>query len=402
VSTHELAGPPPPSAADHPVHQLLPFRDPSRRRRLLKIIAWLVAIAAVLVVLNLLGVDVWGWLSDLWDEINNITFQDIVMATVLQLAQTSLMAFAWFSILIYAYPGRLTYMQMLAAYATSVGLNNVLPYSLGTLVMLLMLLAIIAGSTFPGIFAAYLVQKIFFTLVGGLIYLYIFLAVQGSFDVSLGFLNDKPIVTVIVVVGGAILLVIALRLAWSWVKKQWEKAKEGGKILTSPGRYLTRVFLPQTLGYMAKIGVIIVFLSAYSIPVTFKSVMAVLGSNSLASVTSATPGGVGVNQAANVVALQGFTDAETATAYSISQQLVVTCINILFAILLVVIVFGWAGGKQLVGGSYTDAKVKAADMKSERHEKRQEKKRAKHRRHGQKADETGEPPADAPPSTSLE
>jgi uncharacterized membrane protein YbhN (UPF0104 family) len=370
---------------------VLPFRDPSRRRRLLKIGAWLVALAAILVILNLLGVDVSGWLSNLWDSINDITFGDIVAATVLQLAQTSLMAFAWFSIVVFAYPGRITYMSMLATYATSVALNNVLPYSLGTLVMLLMLLAIIPGATFPAVFAAYLVQKIFFTLVGGLIYLYIFLYIRGSFDVSLGWLKDKPVVTAIVIAGGAFLLVIALRIAWAWLKKQWEKAKEGGKILSRPGRYVTRVFLPQTLGYVAKVGVIAVFLAAYSIPVTFKSIMAVLGSNSLASVTSATPGGAGVNQAANVVALRSFTDSETATAYSVSQQLIVTCINIGFAVLLVVIVFGWTGGKQLIGSSYTDAKVKAAEMKAQRHH-----------RHGAGDDQVEGPAADAPPGASLE
>ena len=42
---------------------VLPFHDPSRGRRLVKVGGWLVGIALVLVVLNLLGVDVVGWLS---------------------------------------------------------------------------------------------------------------------------------------------------------------------------------------------------------------------------------------------------------------------------------------------------------------------------------------------------
>ena len=54
-----------------------------------------------------------------------------------------------------------------------------------------------------------------------------------------------------------------------------------------------------------------------------------------------TPGGVGVNQAANVAALSGVTDAATATAYSLGQQLAVTAWNIAFAIVLVVWAFGW-------------------------------------------------------------
>jgi hypothetical protein len=36
-------------------------------------------------------------------------------------------------------------------------------------------------------------------------------------------------------------------------------------------------------------------------------------------------------------------------------------------------VFGWSGGKQLVGQSYDDSKVKLAEQKAQRAEKKQEK-----------------------------
>ena len=75
--------------------------------------------------------------------------------------------------------------------------------------------------------------------------------------------------------------------------------------------------------------------------------------------------------------LNGVTDATTATAYSVAQQLVTTDWNILFAIVLVTWAFGWTGGRKLVGDSYTDAKVKAADQKAQHKAKRQAKKAAK-------------------------
>ena len=50
----------------------LPFGDRSRPRRLAKVLAWLVGIALVLAVLDLLGVDVRGWFSDLWDALGEI------------------------------------------------------------------------------------------------------------------------------------------------------------------------------------------------------------------------------------------------------------------------------------------------------------------------------------------
>ena len=91
-----------------------------------------------------------------------------------------------------------------------------------------------------------------------------------------------------------------------------------------------------------------VFLAAYDIPVSFDTLMRLCGGNSIANVTSVTPGGAGVNQAFNVASLNGVTDATTATAYSVAQQLVTTAWNIVFAIMLVVWVFGWTGGKELV------------------------------------------------------
>ena len=146
----------------------------------------------------------------------------------------------------------------------------------------------------------------------------------------------------------------------------WAKAKAGAAILGDFRAYMKDVLVPQAGGYAAKVMVIVIFLAAYEIPVTFGSVMSVLGSNQLANILSFTPGGVGVNQAFNTFALDSYTDSTTATAYSISQQLITTAFNVVFAIVLVCVVFGWSGGKLLVSSSYKDAKVKAAEMKESR------------------------------------
>ena len=100
------------------------------------------------------------------------------------------------------------------------------------------------------------------------------------------------------------------------------------------------------------------------------SAESVMGGNSIANTVSVTPGGVGINQAANVAALNEVTDAATATAYSLGQQLATTAWNIAFAIVLVVWAFGWTGGKLLVETSYSDAKVKVAEQKAARAAKR--------------------------------
>ena len=74
------------------------------------------------------------------------------------------------------------------------------------------------------------------------------------------------------------------------------------------------------------------------------------------------------------------TDAATATAYSLGQQLAITAWNIVFAVVLVVWAFGWTGGKLLVEQSYADAKVKVDEQKAQRAQARATKRAERRRR----------------------
>jgi uncharacterized membrane protein YbhN (UPF0104 family) len=357
----------------------LPFGDPSRPRRLVKVVAWLVGIVVVLAVLELLGVDVIGWLSDLWDQIKAVPAGYIVAGLLFQSGQTFFAGLSYYGILTAAYPGEVKLPAIVTAYAVGVAMNGFLPANIGTFVTLLMFVAIIPSATFAGSMAAYLVQKIFFTIAGTFVYLYLFLSVPGSFTQSLGNISNNPVTTIIIVLGGALLIVIVGRIFWRQVKKLWEQAKQGGKILAHPKRYFTRAFLPSFVSWLCKLTVIGIFLAAFAIPVTFESIMWVAGSGSLANVVSFTPGAVGITQATNALALNTCCDVanETAVAYSSAQQLIVTAWNVGLALLLTVVVFGWTGGKLLVTQSYGDAKDKVAEQKEARATRREQKRAAK-------------------------
>ena len=354
--------------------RLFGIGEPSRARRLATAGAWVFGIAALVAVLGALGIDVVDWLETLWDTLTGISLQYLVAGLALQTVQTTLTALGWFYILRAGYPqAPLAYRHVLAAYAAGIALNGFLPANIGTVAMLLMFLAIIPGSTFPGILGAMVVQKIFFTIAGTAVYLYLFLSVPGSFELQLGFPHDHPVLTLLLLGGGIVLVVMLVRTFWRKLQGLWHKAKEGGAILATPRKYVVQVLLPSFVAWLAKLGVIAVFLAAYSIPVTFHTVMSVAGGNSLANTVSATPGGIGVNQAVNAAALNDVTDTATATAYSIGQQLTVTAWNVLFAVAVVVWAFGWTGGRTLVEQSYADAKEKAAEQKAERAARREAK-----------------------------
>jgi uncharacterized membrane protein YbhN (UPF0104 family) len=325
---------------------------------------------------NLLGWNITGWFSDLWDTITEISAEYLIAAVLLKTLQTTATAFAWYSILRFAYPGQVRRRDVVACYAASVALNGVLPANIGTLVMLIMFTTIIAGATFAAILGGYAVQKIFFTLSGLFVYLYLFLTVEGSFDIKFEFVHTHPVSLVVLLVGGAYVLYLLMRRIWPRIVSWWQDAKEGGGILAHPRAYVGRVFVPELVGWLASLGVMAVFLAAYSIPVTFETLMRISGGNSIANVTSVTPGGAGVTQAFNVASLKGIASPQDATAYSVAQQLVTTTWNIVFGIGMLVWAFGWSGGKTLVSDSYAGAKEKAAEQKAARAARKRAKREA--------------------------
>jgi uncharacterized membrane protein YbhN (UPF0104 family) len=335
-------------------------------RRLARIALWLCGVVALLGLLELCGVPAFEWIDDLFDRVAEVPAWAIVAGVLLESAQTSLAALAWYGILRAALPSAvMPFRLILACYAVAVALNGFLPANLGTFVMLAMFTTLIAGATFPLVFSGLIVEKIPFSVFNVALYLYLFLTVSGSFSIKLGFLADHSALVVALAIGAIVLLFLLARVFWERLAKLRRQLLSGGAILRSPHRTLTRLFLPVLGSYAARLAIVAVFLGAYSIPVSFENVATVTASNSISNSVSATPGGVGVTQAMNSAALAGTASAKDATAYSIGQQLIISAWDVLFAIALVSWVFGWSGGKQLVESSYGEAK----EISARRHKK---------------------------------
>jgi uncharacterized membrane protein YbhN (UPF0104 family) len=333
--------------------------------RLRRFLVGVVAIVVAGAFASLLGWNISAWFQQLWDAITGISAEYVIAACAAGFVQTTSTAIGWWSILRYGFPdAAIRWRQIWAAYATSVALNGILPANLGTLMLLLMFTALIAGATFAAVLGGYAVQKIFYCVVGAVPYVYLFLTVAGSFDIKFSFVHDHPWATAILLIGGALLIAILIRAYWPRVVRWWDDAKGGGAILGRPRAYFGGVFLPGVVSWIAMLCVIGVFLAAYSIPVTFDTLMHVVAGNSIANVTSVTPGGVGVTQAFNVASLKGVTTSANATAFSVTQQLIMTAWNILLALVLVVWAFGWTGGKSLVQQSYAQAREKEAQHRA--------------------------------------
>jgi uncharacterized membrane protein YbhN (UPF0104 family) len=340
-------------------------------RRVLRILAWLAGIALLLFVLDELGVPVSDWIRDFFDQLRAVPVSAIAGGIALDTVQTVCVALAWLTVLRAAFPEtKLPFRPVLASYAVAVALNSFLPANIGSLVMLLMFTTLIASATFAAVLSGLIAQKIPFSVYNIAAYLYLFATVAGSLSIKLGFVAEHPAATALIAVGAVVLLVLLARFFWARATKLREQVKTGGAILGQPRRFLIGVALPEFGSYLARLGIVAVFMAAYSIPVSFHSVVAVSASNSISNVVAVTPGGAGVNQAFNVAVLDSTTSSANAAAYSLAQQLILSAWDVVFAIVLVSWIFGWSGGKQLVRQSYSEAEVKQAELKAQRQERR--------------------------------
>jgi hypothetical protein len=80
-----------------------PEREP-HHRRITQIAAWIVAVVVVLAFLRVAGVDVWGWLQQLWDTVTEISVGYVILGCFFQCLPTVLTALGWYGILKYAPP----------------------------------------------------------------------------------------------------------------------------------------------------------------------------------------------------------------------------------------------------------------------------------------------------------
>jgi hypothetical protein len=102
-------------------------------RRLARIGLWVGGVALAIFVLDLLGVPAGEWIRDLLHKVREIPAWAVAAGVVLETAQTSLAALAWFGILRAALPRtRISYRLILACYAVAVALNGFLPANVGT------------------------------------------------------------------------------------------------------------------------------------------------------------------------------------------------------------------------------------------------------------------------------
>jgi uncharacterized membrane protein YbhN (UPF0104 family) len=108
------------------------------------------------------------------------------------------------------------------------------------------------------------------------------------------------------------------------------------------------VAVPQGASYGCRIGVNVVFMAAFGIPVTVYTVFLVASSHMLSQLFAITPGGVGQTQALDVATLRRYASSGDVAAFSVTQDAVITIWNVLLGLIVMLWAFGFTQVKYIL------------------------------------------------------
>jgi uncharacterized membrane protein YbhN (UPF0104 family) len=299
--------------------------------------------------------DLWGWVAGVFGRIGDVSVYWLLLALALKTAESAFIAVGWRNILHAAYPrAGLSFKTAWGASQGGTAINAVTPAQAGTAAMIGIFRTSIPGSSVAGVTSATVVQSLFFT--GASVVIVILVAIFRPRTVSKGspsnetggFLAAHPVLIPVVLVVAA----VVLYFFWPRLKPRllstWHKIKQGAAIFSDRRRYVREVALPSAASYGCRIGVNVVFMAAFSIPITAFTVFLVASSHMLSGLFAITPGGVGQTQALDVATLRGYASSGDITAFSVTQDSVMTIWNVVLGVLVMLWAFGFGQMKDLL------------------------------------------------------
>jgi uncharacterized membrane protein YbhN (UPF0104 family) len=295
------------------------------------------------------------WAAGVFGHIGDLSPYWLVLALALKTAESAFLALGWRNILRAAYPkANLSFKTAWGASQGGTAINAVTPAQAGTATMIGIFRTSIPGSSVAGVTSATIVQTLFFTAVSVVIVVLTAFfrphtVSKGSpADESSSFFASHRYVIPLIVVAVAVLLVVLWPRLKPKVLNQWRKAKQGAAIFSDWGRYGRQVAAPSGASFACRIGVNIVFMAGFGIPVTVFTVFLVASSHMLSGMFAITPGGVGQTQALDVATLRNYANSSSIAAFSITQDAILTIWNVVLGIVVMLWAFGFDQMKKML------------------------------------------------------
>jgi uncharacterized membrane protein YbhN (UPF0104 family) len=299
--------------------------------------------------------DLGNWVAGVFERIGDVSVYWLVLALGLKTAESAFIGLGWRNILRAAYPkSNLSFKIAWGASQGGTAINALTPAQAGTAAMIGLFRTSIPGSSVAGVTSATVVQSLFFTVASVLMVICVGIfrphtVSKGSpSDETGGLFASHPVIVPVVIVAVAIVLYFLWPRLKPRVVNQWHKAKQGAAIFRDWRRYARGVALPSAASYCCRVGVNVVFMAAFGIPITAFTVFLIASSHMLSGIFAITPGGVGQTQALDVATLRGYAPTSNVAAFSITQDSILTIWNVLLGLALMLWAFGFHQVKDLL------------------------------------------------------
>jgi len=301
--------------------------------------------------------------SSFFEHLSDVQWTPFAIALAFLAGMQLARAWAWRNVLRASYPGTpISFLQLAAAYLAGAGINAIVPARAGDVTKVFLVKRQIPHSSYPAVTSSFLVQTIFDTTVGILVFLYAM--TQGllpeppqlpnlpAFEIS--FWANHPRTLLIVI--GVLLLVGAIGVYYlaHHVRRFWARVRQGLVILTQPRRYLREVWAWQGVGWLCRFGAFWFFLEAFGIGGSVDAVMLVMSVQAVSTIVPFTPGGAGAQQALLVATLNG-PSRSAVLSFSVGTQIAMAAWSVVLGFAAILLVFRTTDWKGLIRQAQDEA-----------------------------------------------
>jgi uncharacterized membrane protein YbhN (UPF0104 family) len=306
--------------------------------------------------------------EEFFSRLGEISWPAMTLALLFYLAHLLARTRAWQNVLRAAYPKtEVPYSRVTAAYLVGAGLNSFIPARIGDAVKIFLAKRSIRGSSYPAITSSFLVQTVFDTSVGILVFIYAL--TQGllpqppelpdlpAFELS--FWAENPNLLIFFLTALGIAAVVGFALLARRAEAFWDRVKQGVVVLTDLDLYLRAVASWQGVGWVMRFFSFWFFLEAFHIGGSFSNVMLVMSVQAVSTLLPLTPGGAGAQQALLVATLTGPGPIAVLT-YSVGQQIAVAAWAAVLGFLALAFVFRTMDWRALIRRAQAEADRHAA------------------------------------------
>jgi uncharacterized membrane protein YbhN (UPF0104 family) len=222
-------------------------------------------------------------------------------------------------------------------------------------------------SSYPALTSSFLVQTIFDTAAGALVFAYAL--TQGllprppelpdlpAFDIAFWAQHPQLLIFTLTALGVGFL--VAFAIVARRAEEFWDRVKQGVVILTDPRRYLNAVVSWQAVGWLCRFAAFWFFLEAFGIGGSFQNVMLVMSVQAVSTMLPFTPGGAGAQQALLVATLEG-PSRTSVLSFSVGTQIAMAAWSAVLGFAALLLIFRTTNWRDLIHRAQSEAKAEEA------------------------------------------